>query len=592
MAGSVSLSSLAGGVAQACGQTAGILIQLSGSIGALRATLRTAAAECLSTQAVLERLQIFIKPSIQGVDATIDESHDLDCCFQALLQSLIPILDNITIESQRMRQYASEGDSLVQAKLNRLLQDLLYDARYNLRTNRSSISIMMDCAQRYVDGHVLGLQNSAVIYLSILLTIYSGILEGASLQRHRQASPASSMEKIRDSPCVQPKVVIRLTQQSRQPHIHQQKVKIRPKSVRPTKAFMSESKLAKKLHEGIQNGDHGTVVRALSSAADPNSRIKGSKLVPIHSALSQAEAALGCEDEIATRDLIMIVIALVLAGADLQAVDPDGRTPLIRATKGEMGYGLVCLMLEYGACANAVDNNGNTALHYAAMQNNLVEMGNTETIKTLVACGADLSIQNRRGRTALYEAVMWEHMEQTCQLIEYGSDLEIPDNQGWTPLYAAVFQGHARMTKILCERGALVDEKDKTGQTPLHYAISQGHHAIVELLVQTGANVNLVAKGETPLCRAVAKTNASLLEYLLKHGADASVPSPGYNGALPIHIAAIGKDLDIVAALVNAGSCIDAKDGAGRTPLAWARESGRNEVAEFLIGKGASAQSR
>ncbi|KAF3023573.1 hypothetical protein E8E14_011300 [Neopestalotiopsis sp. 37M] len=568
MAGSVSLLSLTSGAAQACCQTAEILVELSDSVSTIRAGLRSVAAECISTKVVLQRLAVFIKPDNQGPNAANNgKHHHLHACFRALVQPLPAILDEINIESQRMRQYSSEETSLVQAKLNRLLQDLLYDARHNLRKNRSSISIIMDCVQGVI----------------------SGILAEARLHTQPQSSPSSSTEKIRSSPQMQAQLSICLTQQMSQPHIQQQKNKIKSRPSRSSKTFMTESKLTKKLHEGIRNGDHGVVIKAISSAADPNGTVKGSKVTPIHSALSQTESVLGCEDEVASRDLVMIVMALVLAGADLHAVDDEGRTPLVRVAKGEMGDGLVALMLESGAEVNAADKEGNTALHYAAMQNNLLETGNVETIKILLANGADLRAQNRRGRTPLYESVMWEHIDQTAQLIDYGSDLEISDSHGWTPLYAAVFQGHTHLTRLLCERGAFVDEKDKTGQAPLHYAISQGRCAIVQVLVEAGADVNLIAKGETPLCRAAAKTNSSVIEFLLQHGADVSVPSPGYHGALPIHIAAIGKDLDVLNALISAGSFVNARDGAGRTPLAWARESGRNEIAEFLKGKGAEA---
>lgn len=415
----------------------------------------------------------------------------------------------------------------------------------------------------------------------------SGILSEAKVQLH-QPAPSSSMEKIADVSSLSPKIVLSLTKQTARPHIQQQIARVKQKSSR---SFRFESKLTKKLHEGITNGDYRAACKALSEKADPNTTIKGTKITTLHYALTQTEAALGCEDEIVSRDLILIVIALVLSGANLQAVDADCRTPLIRAVKGEMGDGLVALMLEYGSQVNATDKERNTALHYAAMQHASVEMSNVETIRTLLAFGADLGIKNQRGRTALYKAVMWEHMDQTVQLLDYGSDLEIPDNNGWTALYGAVHRGHVPLTKLLCERGAFVDQKDKTGQTPLHYAVSQGRQEIVEVLVNAGADVNLISKGETPLCRATAKTNDRLISYLLSHGADVSVPSPGYNGALPIHIAAIGKDLTILTSLINGGSFIDAQDGTGRTPLAWAVEAGRNEIVHFLMSKGASPEA-
>jgi ankyrin repeat protein len=402
-----------------------------------------------------------------------------------------------------------------------------------------------------------------------------------------QPSPSSSTEKVADISDIQARISISLTKQSTRPHIQQQIAKVKAKS---SKTFRLESKVVRKLHEGIANGDYSMVCKALSEKADPNGPIKGSKVAPIHRALSQAEAALGCEDEIASRDLILIVMALILGGADLREVDDDRRTPLIRAVKGEMGDGLVALMMEYGASVNATDKERNTALHYAAMQQSSAEMRNTDTIRTLIAFGADLGATNQRGRTPLYKAVMWQHMDQAVQLLDYGSDLEVADNNGWTPLYGAVLQGHVPLTKLLCERGAFVDKKDKTGQTALHYAVSQGRQEIVEVLVNAGADVNLISKGETPLCRATAKMNGALITYLLSHGADVAIPSPGYNGALPIHIAAIGKDPNVLTVLINAGSFIDAQDGAGRTPLAWAAEAGRDEIVHFLMSKGAHAE--
>lgn len=412
----------------------------------------------------------------------------------------------------------------------------------------------------------------------------SGVLSNVKVQLH-QPSPSSSTEKLGGISQLQPKIAMSLTKQSTRPHIQQQMARIKPKSSR---SFRLESKLTKKLHEGITNGDYGVICKALSDKADPNANLKGTKIAPIHHALSQTEAALGCEDDIASRDLILIVIALVLAGADLQVVDEEHRTPLIRAVKGEMGDGLVALMLEYGSSVNATDNERNTSLHYAAMQHTSAEMRNVETIRTLLAFGADLNAKNQRGRTPLYEAIMWEHLDQTVQLLDYGCDVEISDNNGWTPLHGAVHQGHALLTKLLCERGAFVDQKDKTGQTPLHYAVSQGRQEILEALVVAGADVNLISKGETPLCRATAKSNGPLIDYLLSHEADVSVPSPGYNGALPIHIAAIGKDLGIISSLIDGGSFIDAQDDAGRTPLGWAMEARRNSVVHLLMNKGAS----
>jgi ankyrin repeat protein len=148
------------------------------------------------------------------------------------------------------------------------------------------------------------------------------------------------------------------------------------------------------------------VCKSLSEKADPSASLKGSKTTPIQRALDLAEKSLACEDVIASRDYVLIIMALVVAGAKLTCVNEDRQTPLIHAVKGAMGDSLACLMLEYGADVNATDKEQNTALHYATMQHASAEWSNVDTIRTLLAFGADQHIRNQRGRTALYKAII------------------------------------------------------------------------------------------------------------------------------------------------------------------------------------------
>lgn len=364
--------------------------------------------------------------------------------------------------------------------------------------------------------------------------------------------------------------------------------KIRPKHSR---SYKIESRIIKKLHEGITNGDYNTVYKCLADRADPNALARGSKIAPIHQALTQTEAALACEDEVASRELLAIVSSLVLAGADLKVPDEQGCTPLIRVVKGEMGDSLAALMLEQGARVNAVDRELNTALHYAAMQTSSPLFGNQDLIRILLVHGADQSLRNERGRTPLYKAVMWGRAGRARELLDYGGDMEAIDHEGWSVLFGAVLKGNVELTEELCKRGAGVDRRDRSGQTTLHYSVSQNRREVVEVLVAAGADVNLLSKGETPLCRAVSKGSLDLVKYLIEHGADVKVPSPGYGGAVPLHLAAIGKSRSILTALLEAGSPTDVSDEMGRTPIDWAKEGGRGEMVELLWQGGARAEA-
>ncbi|KAI2464017.1 ankyrin repeat-containing domain protein [Annulohypoxylon bovei var. microspora] len=328
----------------------------------------------------------------------------------------------------------------------------------------------------------------------------------------------------------------------------------------------SESKLNRRLHEAITRCDDGA----------PDTPLEQSRLVPIHRALGQVEASLASGNITAAGASASIVTALVIAGARLQALDEDGRTPLIRAVMNEMPDSLISLLKK------------NTALHYAATKASSSEMGNVDTIRILLAHGANQGIKNKRGRTPLHEAVSFMCPDRSRELLDYGADLDMIDNNGWSPLFGAVTQGSTALTKLLCGRGALVDKKDKSGQTALHYTISQGCQEVAEVLLNAGADANLISRGETPLCRAASKSNLALVELLLAYGADVILPSPSYHGALPVHIAAMGSDLGILSTLLESKSPINAMDDERRTPLGWAMDGGKNELVHFLLSKGAA----
>jgi ankyrin repeat protein len=93
-----------------------------------------------------------------------------------------------------------------------------------------------------------------------------------------------------------------------------------------------------------------------------------------------------------------VVRALIKAGADVNAKDNDGFTPLIwGAAKNGKGAEIVAVLIQAGADIHAKDNNGSTPLMWAA------GCKNTEAVNTLIQAGADVNVKNGDGETAL----MW-----------------------------------------------------------------------------------------------------------------------------------------------------------------------------------------
>ena len=60
----------------------------------------------------------------------------------------------------------------------------------------------------------------------------------------------------------------------------------------------------------------------------------------------------------------------------------------------------------------------------------------------------------------------------------------------------------------------------------------------------------------------------------------------------PLHHAAAAGDIEIARLLVNKGFNVNAGDADYKTPLAWANEHGRTEMAAFLAARGAVAEDR
>lgn len=95
---------------------------------------------------------------------------------------------------------------------------------------------------------------------------------------------------------------------------------------------------------------------------------------------------------------LLKVRELLAAGADPDARDDEGRTPLFSAVLGG-SIGLVGLLLEAGADINARDTQGFSALHFAA-QEDLPEMA-----RLLIAKGADVNAVDEDGASVLWRAV-------------------------------------------------------------------------------------------------------------------------------------------------------------------------------------------
>ena len=294
-----------------------------------------------------------------------------------------------------------------------------------------------------------------------------------------------------------------------------------------------------------------------------------------------------------------IAMFLIAKGDEVNAKNLRGFAPLHVAAM--MGHNkIVELLIARGAEVNAKDNEGKSPLSWAA------EKGHEEAIKLLIAKGADIS---------LHLAVRLGDVARVRSLIEDGADVNDENTGGETPLYVAAAKGHKEVAELLIAKGADVNAKT-WGYPPLSWSVWNEDRDMIKLLVTKGTDVNFVPEDDWPFLHYVVWNNdRELVELLLVHGAKLNVNdekgrtefrlavSEGHRSlasylvskgakAPEFHLAACLGDLDRVKSLVEEDMDVDTKDELGWTPLYWATSTAQEEVAEFLIGKGAGIDVR
>jgi len=118
-------------------------------------------------------------------------------------------------------------------------------------------------------------------------------------------------------------------------------------------------------------------------------------------------------------------------------------------------------------------------------------------------------------------------------MLENGADVEVENVRGKRPIHYAVSDEPVELVELLIQHGANIDAADIDGNRPLHKAVCYGL-AVVRLLVKHGAKMNVQNNsGETPLHEAVKCKQSDVIMFLLKEGAYVSLTDIWRN--TPLH---------------------------------------------------------
>ena len=121
-------------------------------------------------------------------------------------------------------------------------------------------------------------------------------------------------------------------------------------------------------------------------------------------------------------------------------------------------------LLERGADPLQHDDDGDTAVHYAA------GAGNAAYLRILLAQGVNPDTPNRiTGKTPLVSAIMYERDRQFDMLLAAGADPGRADRMGNTPLHVAAQINDPQRVLALLEAGAPPNARNQQGQTFQRY---------------------------------------------------------------------------------------------------------------------------
>ncbi|RHZ73695.1 hypothetical protein CDV55_107262 [Aspergillus turcosus] len=244
---------------------------------------------------------------------------------------------------------------------------------------------------------------------------------------------------------------------------------------------------------------------------------------------------------------------------------------------------LLRILIEGGAEVNATDEKGATPLVSAVKEGHV-----NATVFLITESGANPKLKDVAGGTAMAYAAMYGYEAIVRFLLDWGVEPEPQCEKDYdcNPLHLAAANGHVSVMKLLLHNGAMIDALDSKMSTPLALAVQQGHQSAVKLLLDRGSDQNLVDDHGDPLvCVAARNGHEAIVRLLLSRGADPAARDR--RGKTPLLAAMASGDEGTISLLLTLPFDVNAHDSDRRTALSYAVEKGNVSRARFLIEKGA-----
>jgi len=256
-----------------------------------------------------------------------------------------------------------------------------------------------------------------------------------------------------------------------------------------------------------------------------------------------------------------------------------------------------------------------------------IESGHLESVRALIAKGADVNYRGSHGETPLVKSMLCDDPRVCRVLLESGADVNLPTINGYSPLTFACLQNNFEYVRTLLKSNASVSQKTEEGWTPLIiastnpliffdnmeqefykqfieivYKYSRYHPDFnpvrtVSRLLAAGANPNESTMfGTTPLMASASMANYEIMKELLQQKAAIDLrDTEGKTALMYAVIATIEELIDSFIHLRLVSSTITLADFMTPEMLARIRphfEPQKELCVNYLIENGADIRGR
>ncbi len=279
------------------------------------------------------------------------------------------------------------------------------------------------------------------------------------------------------------------------------------------------------------------------------------------------------------------IITLVKQGADPNALNEVGNTPLIQAIMDQNEPAFKAL-IEAGADVNLPANDGMTpVMVVASSADNGTYQG---FLVTLIASGANLNLEHPKEGRPLYMAIAANNPDFVKLLLKGGADPNLV-HKNRTLLNIALARLHAHIAYQLVLNGANPVAAAENENYPLVNALNKledrDSSFITEILLKGGADMYKGKNGEVPLYMAAEKCSKETVGAFMKNGANIDYPDSARDTILMRALR--NKDLCVTQLALEHNASPVVKNRKGETPVALALLTADRRFIEPFIAKGA-----